>query len=177
MNRLKYLREENRDSQSDIADLLGVSTMTISRWEKADSLQIKPKYAEKLARHFNVSLSYLLSNDNFSNSENKEELDEENYESHFLGAHKQALRLMTSSVEGVKSTSILLKKLVMSENEIDRNLLLEWIELIVENMDNIESTYSILNTAHNRLIEVEKVINDISQKLQGRKKTKKAPEE
>lgn len=59
MNRLKELRQEKKLSQFDIADMLLVSTKTISRWESGES-QIKPDKAKALANFFGVSVGYLL---------------------------------------------------------------------------------------------------------------------
>ncbi|HEL1629474.1 TPA: helix-turn-helix transcriptional regulator [Streptococcus suis] len=60
MNRLKELRLEHGDKQEDIANLLGVSTMTISRWEKNEELSIKHNQAKQLADYFGVEVGYLL---------------------------------------------------------------------------------------------------------------------
>ncbi|HEP1795070.1 TPA: helix-turn-helix transcriptional regulator [Streptococcus suis] len=65
MNRLKELRLEHGDKQEDIATLLGVSTMTISRWEKDEELSIKHNQAKQLANYFGVQVSYLLGDSNF----------------------------------------------------------------------------------------------------------------
>lgn len=60
MNRLKELRKKNKTTQKEIANLLGVSEMTISRWEKETELSIKHEYINKLSDYFNVSVGYLL---------------------------------------------------------------------------------------------------------------------
>lgn len=60
MNRLKELRKKNKTTQKEIANLLGVSEMTISRWEKETELSIKHEYINKLSNYFNVSVGYLL---------------------------------------------------------------------------------------------------------------------
>ena len=52
MNKLQELRKSNGDTQKDLANLLGVSEMTISRWEKEDKLEIKYDYTKKLAEYF-----------------------------------------------------------------------------------------------------------------------------
>ncbi|MGE9834141.1 helix-turn-helix transcriptional regulator [Streptococcus orisratti] len=65
MNRLKDLRTEHGDKQEDIAKFLGVSTMTISRWEKDKVLSIKHTHAKKLAEYFGVQVSYLLGESDF----------------------------------------------------------------------------------------------------------------
>ena len=64
MNRLQELRKNNGDTQKTLAELLGVSEMTISRWEKETELKIKYEYIQKLSEHFKVPVGYLLGNDN-----------------------------------------------------------------------------------------------------------------
>lgn len=61
MNRLKQLRESRGITQAEFAELMGVSKRAVANWEKygfssADKL-------EKLARYFDVSISYLLDYD------------------------------------------------------------------------------------------------------------------
>lgn len=61
MNRLKQLRRSKGVTQAEFADLMGVSKRAVANWEKygfssADKL-------EKLARYFDVSISYLLDYD------------------------------------------------------------------------------------------------------------------
>ena len=60
MNRLKELRKKNKTTQKEIANLLGVSEMTISRWENETELSIKHEYINKLSDYFNVNADYLL---------------------------------------------------------------------------------------------------------------------
>ena len=61
MNRLKELRQEKNIRQEDLAKAIGVSSMTISRWEKAKDLSaVKTDKAQQLANYFGVSVSYLL---------------------------------------------------------------------------------------------------------------------
>lgn len=64
MNRLQELRKNNGDTQKTLAELLGVSEMTISRWEKETELKIKYEYIQKLSEYFKVPVGYLLGNDN-----------------------------------------------------------------------------------------------------------------
>lgn len=60
MNKLQELRKSKGDTQKTLAELLGVSEMTISRWEKEKELKIKYEYTQKLADYFGVSVGYLL---------------------------------------------------------------------------------------------------------------------
>lgn len=59
MNRIKALRIANKITQDDIAKKLGVSSMSVSRWEKGEA-QIKPDKAQALADYFGVDVGYLL---------------------------------------------------------------------------------------------------------------------
>lgn len=61
MNRLKQLRKQEKLTQEELAELIGVTKRTVSHWEKygfssADKLQ-------KLAECFEVSITYLLDYD------------------------------------------------------------------------------------------------------------------
>ena len=62
MNRLKELRQEKKQSQKEIADLLEVSEKTISRWENGENA-IKSDKAQQLADYFKVGVGYLLGDD------------------------------------------------------------------------------------------------------------------
>jgi transcriptional regulator with XRE-family HTH domain len=66
-NRLKQLRLKHKLKQKDLANLLGVSEMTISRWEKEEKLSIKHEYIVKLSKYFKVSIPYLLGYSKYEN--------------------------------------------------------------------------------------------------------------
>ena len=59
MNRLKELRKEKKLTQEELAGEIGVSKITILRWENGER-QIKPDKAQALADYFWISTSYLL---------------------------------------------------------------------------------------------------------------------
>ncbi|WP_330950320.1 helix-turn-helix transcriptional regulator [Streptococcus anginosus] len=59
MNRLKELRKEKKLTQEDLAGKIGVSKITILRWENGER-QIKQDKAQQLADYFRVSVGYLL---------------------------------------------------------------------------------------------------------------------
>ena len=58
-DRLKELRKENNLSQLEIANMLNMSKMAISHWEKGHS---EPciEQLKLLAAYFNVSIDYLV---------------------------------------------------------------------------------------------------------------------
>lgn len=58
-NRLKELRKEKGETQKNIADIFGVSKMTVQRWETGES-DMKPYIVNKLVNHFEVSIPYFL---------------------------------------------------------------------------------------------------------------------
>ena len=62
-NRLRILRKEKGLTQTKLANEIGVSKRTIIAWEN-DERQIKPEKAQLLAKHFGVSVGYLLGYDN-----------------------------------------------------------------------------------------------------------------
>lgn len=59
MNKINSLRQEKNLTLKELADILGVSEATVSRWENGKS-EIRGKNLKKLADFFDVSESYLL---------------------------------------------------------------------------------------------------------------------
>lgn len=64
MNRLKEIRNNavhngHKMRQADLAELLGVTKLTVSNWENGKH-EIKADKANEIAKLFNVSVSYLL---------------------------------------------------------------------------------------------------------------------
>ena len=62
MNRLKELRKEKKLTQEELAKKIGVSKITVLRWENEER-QVKPDKAQELADYFGVSVGYLLGYD------------------------------------------------------------------------------------------------------------------
>lgn len=62
MNRLKELRKEKRLTQEELAHEIGISKITVLRWENGER-QIKLDKAQKLADFFGVSIAHLLGYD------------------------------------------------------------------------------------------------------------------
>lgn len=62
MNRFKQLRKSKGMTQSELVKEIKVSEKTISRWEKEETL-MKANKAQLLAKHFGVSVGYLLGYD------------------------------------------------------------------------------------------------------------------
>ena len=66
MNRLKELRKEKGFTQDDLAELLEVTKLTISNWEK-DVFSIKSDRLKKLCEIFDVDVPYLLGHNTVKN--------------------------------------------------------------------------------------------------------------
>lgn len=62
MNRLKQLRESKGMTQQELADLVGVLSRTVRRWEQ-NANGIKVREAKALADCFGVSIPYLVGYD------------------------------------------------------------------------------------------------------------------
>jgi transcriptional regulator with XRE-family HTH domain len=56
---LKYLRMKSKETQKDISEFLGVSEMTVSRYESGDS-EPDIETVIKLSEHYNLSIDDLL---------------------------------------------------------------------------------------------------------------------
>ena len=74
MNRLKELRKEKKLTQEELASEIGVSKITILRWENGER-QIKPDKVQALADYFGVSVGYLLGYSDFRTA--KDEFENE----------------------------------------------------------------------------------------------------
>ena len=64
MIRLKELRKEKKLTQEELARDIGVSKITILRWENGER-QIKPEKIQQLADYFEVSDAFLLGYSNY----------------------------------------------------------------------------------------------------------------
>ena len=59
MNNLRYLREQKNLTLVEVAEKIGVSKLTVLKWEHGTS-QISIGKAKRLAEYFGVSVGYLL---------------------------------------------------------------------------------------------------------------------
>lgn len=89
-NRLKILRKEKGLTQTKLANEIGVSKRTIIAWEN-DERQIKPEKAQLLAKHFGVSVGYLLGYDNSPSKIFLKELEEQ-ADHHLTDEEKEELK-------------------------------------------------------------------------------------
>lgn len=101
MNRLKELRKKNKTTQKELANLLGVSEMTISRWENSESVSLKHDKVQSLAEYFGVTVDYLLGYEEYYNIENEA-----------LDSYKKIKKLLLTNPD--------LKKIILEYNESKR---------------------------------------------------------
>ena len=153
MNRLQELRKNKGDTQKTLAELLGVSEMTISRWEKEPELKIKYEYIQKLAEYFKVNIGYLLGYDKTIQNE-------------ALGSYQNMARLLrtnpdlkniiseydeTNRKNGKWDLSLLVEtdKLPIIEQDIKDLILEEWEKTQAEDYD--EEIYGTLSDNISRI--------------------------
>ena len=153
MNRLQELRKNKGDTQKTLAELLGVSEMTISRWEKEPELKIKYEYIQKLAEYFKVNIGYLLGYDKTIQNE-------------ALGSYQNMARLLrtnpdlkniiseydeTNRKNGKWDLSLLVEtdKLPIIEQDIKNLILEEWKKTQTEDYD--EEIYGTLSDNISRI--------------------------
>ena len=63
MNNLKMLRKLNKLNQTEIAKILSIEQSTYGKYERGE-IPLNEIYAKKLADYYNVSISYILNDDN-----------------------------------------------------------------------------------------------------------------
>lgn len=62
MYKIKYLRNKNNESQTDLSKIIGVSLRTIQNYESG-KVDVPLKKLNSIAQHYNVSVSYLFENE------------------------------------------------------------------------------------------------------------------
>ena len=58
--RLHECRSAEKETLADVAQLTGVNRTTVLRWERGETSRIRRSTLEQLARHYDVSLAWLL---------------------------------------------------------------------------------------------------------------------
>lgn len=69
--RLRDLRENRNLQQKELADILNVGNSTVSMWEREERVPDSETLV-KIANYFDVSVDYLLGNDQHKNSDIEE---------------------------------------------------------------------------------------------------------
>jgi XRE family transcriptional regulator len=98
MNKLKELRKKEGLTQEELAKEIGVSKITILRWENGER-QIKPDKIQQLADYFMVSKAYLLGYSDYK-TPSREDLNQNSFKENFIN-------------------SLTIHDLVLSNDEID----------------------------------------------------------
>lgn len=98
MNKLKELRKKEGLTQEELAKEIGVSKITILRWENGER-QIKPDKIEQLTNHFMVNEAYLLGYSDYK-TPSREDLNQNSFKENFIN-------------------SLTIHDLVLSNDEID----------------------------------------------------------
>ena len=62
-NRIKLCREMNKETQDQLGELCGVHKSTVSRWENGETDKISLATMSLIARHYNVSESWIAGKD------------------------------------------------------------------------------------------------------------------
>ncbi|WP_096421455.1 helix-turn-helix domain-containing protein [Streptococcus oralis] len=151
MNRLQELRKKNGDTQKTLAELLGVSEMTISRWEKETELKIKYEYLQKLAEHFKVSIGQLLGHeDNFIETV-KELSQKDGSDEAFFKAFRAYYELKTA--DGTENLLTLKGEDFLNRyrEEILKSLIPNFNELSKHDIEKYLSDDKIINEAEQKL--------------------------
>ena len=63
--KLKALREDKNLTQSELAQILGITLKTVSNYETKDMRPRKMEMYEKMANFFGVNINYLLTEEDF----------------------------------------------------------------------------------------------------------------
>ncbi|MCB2832761.1 helix-turn-helix domain-containing protein [Streptococcus dysgalactiae subsp. dysgalactiae] len=128
MNRLKELRKEKKLTQEELAGKIGVSKITILRWENEKHV-IKSDKAQSLADYFGVSVPYLLDfeqriiNDNEFLRDENTRLNKEFSELNHAVAKANLLDVIIEEGYILPST---LDKCIAKLDEIDQKELKTW---------------------------------------------------
>lgn len=74
LEKIRYLRFINKESQKDVANAIGISTSNYCYYENG-KWKFNLEHIKKIADHFNVSLSYLLEEEKEDILITKDQLD------------------------------------------------------------------------------------------------------
>ena len=154
MNQLQELRKKNGDTQKTLAELLGVSEMTISRWEKEKELKIKYEYLQKLAECFKVSIGHLLgiTNDFEQESNDTGDIDPKRFSKGFdklllLTGYTSQEQLISSIKESFNTEKF--TENFLSENSFidEEDFKIKYQEAIEKQTQNVLGELSVLSIA------------------------------
>lgn len=154
MNQLQELRKKNGDTQKTLAELLGVSEMTISRWEKEKELKIKYEYLQKLAEYFKVSISHLLgiTNDFEQESNDTGDIDPKRFSKGFdklllLTGYTSQEQLISSIKESFNTEKFTENFLAENSFINEEDFKIKYQEAIEKQTQNVLGELSVLSIA------------------------------
>ena len=101
MLKIKYLRNKKKESQTYLANLIGVSLRTIQNYESG-KVDVPRKKLDMIAQHYDVSISYLFSEEKEHKNEEKTPKFHEITESSSIPVGKTSIEQIIS--EQIKKT-------------------------------------------------------------------------
>lgn len=160
MNRIKELRAREKCTQKELADLLGVTSMTISRWEKEENPAIKHEQAQTLANHFRVSVPYLLGHDELEMAlKEREDLLLANLEVNKNVAYESA-KLFQNTIASILELLDLLKNKAKSGN-LKTEVLIDTIETLENFTTSLDKTIQTTIDSQIKHIELNRLIKEL----------------
>lgn len=160
MNRIKELRTREKCTQKELADLLGITSMTISRWEKEENPAIKHEQAQTLANHFGVSVPYLLGHDELETTlKERESLLLANLEVNKSVAY-ESVKLFQNTISSILELLDLLKNKAKSGN-LKTEVLIDTIETLENFTTSLDKTIQTTIDSQIKHIELNRLIREL----------------
>ena len=103
------LRKEKNETQMQLAEAVGVSNKTISKWETAES-EPELSYIAAIAEHYKVSMDSLIRGDSFADSA---------YGSQNNLSYREAA--LKHFYDGIKSTFVFMENAGASYNAVEKH--------------------------------------------------------
>ena len=116
--KIKQLRRERELTQEILAEFLGVTAQSISKWERGDGypdITMLPT----LANYFEVSVDELIGMDEISSANRLDDINRKWQENRALGNHKENVELMRSALKIYPNNALLLIQLSASLERLD----------------------------------------------------------
>lgn len=136
MNRLKELRKKKGLSQQALANELGVHYRTLQNWENGES-NIKPEKAERLAKIFNVPVSYLLGYDDKLTVGDAIEILEAVYAGTISPDNEIAKKIIESQNRTITNAKIAMEQNYEKTKGFDLISNVRFLSLLIENYDKV----------------------------------------
>lgn len=117
-DKLKKLRKSRDLTQEEVAAHLGISSQSISKWERCDGypdITMLPT----LANYFNISVDDLIGMDEISSAKKLDEINQTWQENRQKGRHRDNVALMRAALKTYPNNSLLLIQLSSSLERLD----------------------------------------------------------